>query len=245
MTKAVHSTPLNAPETAPDAAAETAAETEPTVTDEGPGRKLRANPRKCLVHGAGVGRRELIRFVRDPDGRLTFDLAEKLPGRGAWLTPTRSALAEARRKSLFARAFRSPTLMADDLEARLDAALRERIAERLGLARRSGVAVDGHDKLMAAIAGGFRVGLLIQARDGAADQKRRVATRLLAANPALACAGDMIDGAELAGALGRDSAIVHVGIAPGGHMQSLIRDLARLSLLNSNDSFTGSTELDR
>nr|WP_281503084.1 DUF448 domain-containing protein [Ancylobacter crimeensis] len=49
---------------------------------------------------------ELIRFVLGPDGQVVPDLTARLPGRGAWLTASRSALGEAIRRKAFARAFK-------------------------------------------------------------------------------------------------------------------------------------------
>ena len=45
--------------------------------------------RTCIITGETDNSSNLIRFVISPDGSLTPDLAEKLPGRGAYL-PCRS-----------------------------------------------------------------------------------------------------------------------------------------------------------
>jgi predicted RNA-binding protein YlxR (DUF448 family) len=41
--------------------------------------------RKCIVTGGTAEKSDLIRFVAGPDGQPVADLAEKLPGRGAWV----------------------------------------------------------------------------------------------------------------------------------------------------------------
>ena len=47
--------------------------------------KDRTEPeRRCVATGASGPTEDLIRFVADPDGVLTPDLAERLPGRGVW-----------------------------------------------------------------------------------------------------------------------------------------------------------------
>ena len=41
--------------------------------------------RTCILSGKTLPRERLIRFVAGPDGFAVADLAEKLPGRGAWI----------------------------------------------------------------------------------------------------------------------------------------------------------------
>ena len=41
--------------------------------------------RTCILSGKTLPRERLIRFVAGPDGFAVVDLAEKLPGRGAWI----------------------------------------------------------------------------------------------------------------------------------------------------------------
>ena len=42
--------------------------------------------RTCIVTGSALPRDQLIRIVSGPDGVAVVDLAEKLPGRGVWVT---------------------------------------------------------------------------------------------------------------------------------------------------------------
>lgn len=62
--------------------------------------------RSCILTRAVRPQDELMRFVLGPDGAVVPDLRRRLPGRGAWLTPTAAALGEAVRKRLFSRAFK-------------------------------------------------------------------------------------------------------------------------------------------
>ncbi|MEC7049093.1 MAG: DUF448 domain-containing protein, partial [Pseudomonadota bacterium] len=41
--------------------------------------------RTCILSRKTLPRERLIRFVAGPDGFAVADLAEKLPGRGAWI----------------------------------------------------------------------------------------------------------------------------------------------------------------
>ena len=57
--------------------------------------------RTCILSGKTLPRERLIRFVAGPDGFAVADLAEKLPGRGAWIEGD----ADARAAAPTARAF--------------------------------------------------------------------------------------------------------------------------------------------
>ena len=97
---------------------------------------------------------ELVRFVISPEGQVTPDIAGKLPGRGLWLSASAAAVAEAARGQRFARAARAPAAAGADLAERVGAGLAERCLNYLGLARRSGAAVTGYEKVAAALRGG-------------------------------------------------------------------------------------------
>ena len=51
--------------------------------------------RTCIVTGATLPRDQLIRIVSGPDGMAVVDLAEKLPGRGVWVSNSADALRQA------------------------------------------------------------------------------------------------------------------------------------------------------
>ena len=51
--------------------------------------------RTCILSGKSLPRDRLIRFVAGPEGHAVVDLAEKLPGRGAWVTARTDDLATA------------------------------------------------------------------------------------------------------------------------------------------------------
>ena len=61
--------------------------------DAGPGR--RAPERTCIVTRVAQAPEAMIRFVRGPDGRVVPDLRARLPGRGAWVSARRDAVATA------------------------------------------------------------------------------------------------------------------------------------------------------
>ena len=63
---------------------------------------------------------ELIRFVVAPTGEVVPDLKRKLPGRGLWISASRSAVADAAKRGIFSKGFRRdirlPASFADDTE---------------------------------------------------------------------------------------------------------------------------------
>ena len=67
-------------------------------------RRTRRKPRerRCLVTGEVRPKAALVRFVVSPDGAIVPDIAERLPGRGLWLTARRDIVAAAVAKRLFA-----------------------------------------------------------------------------------------------------------------------------------------------
>jgi predicted RNA-binding protein YlxR (DUF448 family) len=178
--------------------------------------------RRCIVTRAVRPKRELLRFVVDPDGRLVVDIAGDLPGRGLWVTADRETLERACRRNLFQAAARAPIKVPDHLVDTVEAALARRCLDAIGLARRAGEAVAGFEK----VRGWLRtsqVGLMLSASDGAADGRAKL--RALAGNlPVI----DLFSAAELGGAFGRDS-LVHVAIARGGVSACLVTESSRLA----------------
>ena len=181
--------------------------------------------RRCVVTGRSGPREALIRFAVAPDRTIVPDLAGRLPGRGIWVGADRAAVAEAARKRLFARAARAPVRAPEDLAEKVEAALALRAADALGLARRAGAAVAGYGKAETALRRG-RAALRIEARDGAAEGRRKL-DRLAPGVPVLSA----LTAGELARPFGR-ARVAHVVVLAGagaGLVERLRRDFARLS----------------
>ena len=75
-----------------------------TELDHGP--RSRGTERFCVVSRAVRPIEDMIRFVVAPNGEAVADLKHSLPGRGLWVTATRSALDRAVKVNAFARGFR-------------------------------------------------------------------------------------------------------------------------------------------
>ena len=75
------------------------------MTHSTPGRARAAHGTERLCASTGTVRPidDMIRFVVSPDGTAVPDLKRRLPGRGVWITATRTALGEAIARKAFAR----------------------------------------------------------------------------------------------------------------------------------------------
>lgn len=188
--------------------------------------------RRCIVTRESGPREGLIRFVVSPEGEAVPDLAERLPGRGLWLTARGDIVRRACRENSFSRAARRSVKIPADLPERLAGLLDRRCLEHVGLARRSGQAVAGFEKVRAAVAGG-RVALLLEASDGASDGREKIA-RIAPGSVTLS----LWTAAQLGGPFGRDAA-VHVAVLEGGLADRLLRDARRLEGLRSDGADPG------
>jgi len=177
--------------------------------------------RRCLVTRLRQPKERMIRFVVGPDGTLVADLAGRLPGRGLWLSARADVLDKARAQRAFARAVRGEVVVPPDLAATIAAGLARRLLDLIGLARRAGQAVAGFEKAREWLASG-RVGLLVEASDGAAEGREKLRA-LAPAVPVVA----PLPAAVLGQVFGRDHA-VHVVLAPGRLAAQVAAEAVRL-----------------
>jgi len=200
----------------------------------GGAQKTRTGPeRRCIATGESGPTDRLVRFVLSPDGEVVPDLAGRLPGRGVWLTADRALVERAVRKRLFSRGFRAGARAPEDLADRLEGLLAQRLVELIGLARKAGQAVAGFAKVRERLKAGQKgrpVGALVEAADGAADGKEKLA-RLAGELPRI----EVLTGRELGLAFGRDFAI-HAALDRGGFADRAIAEALRLGGLRATAS---------
>jgi uncharacterized protein len=163
-----------------------------------------------------------LRFVVGPGGEIVPDVAASLPGRGLWLTPRRDALERAVAKRLFARAARRPVVLPSGLADRVEALLVQRCCDAIGLARRSGIAVAGFQKVGEAVRAG-KVALLLSALDGAEGSRNKI--RALGRGLPLVT---VLTSAEMGGVFGRDH-VVHVALGGGRLSRRLLADAEKVA----------------
>ena len=179
--------------------------------------------RRCIVTRERLPKDRMIRFVIGPNRLVVPDLAERLPGRGMWLSAARDVLETRRVRGAFARAARGPVTVPPDLPEMLQAALVRRISEGLGLARRAGQAVSGFEKAREWLRDS-RAGLVVQAADGSTEERARFISS--ARGAVQVCTP--LSAAALGALFGRDRA-VHVVVAPGALAERIGLDCTRLA----------------
>lgn len=162
----------------------------------------------------------------DPDGQVTPDFGERLPGRGAWVSATRKAVETAAAKGSFARAFRTAARLPAEMDAgafagEVEAGLLKRMQEAIGLARRQGALVAGFEKVKAAFKSG-RGGVLITASEAGPDGVEKLG-RLAAGAPIVR----LLAGAELSAAIG-EAGVVHAAALKGAAADRIAAAAARL-----------------
>lgn len=181
-----------------------------------------APERKCLATGEVNPKRGLIRFVIGPDDQVVPDVAAKLPGRGMYVAAERDALELAMRKRLFSRGAKRQVTVPDGLIESVEAALRQRVVNRLAMARKAGAAVAGFEKVKDWLARD-RAAILLQAADGSPRGKTK-----LHRPGGRGSYFDILTGPELGLAFGREH-VIHAALA-AGRLADLFRDDAvRLS----------------
>lgn len=155
-----------------------------------------------------------------------------------WLSPRKDVLERACARNLFAKAARAHVRLPDDLATQVERALRRRCLDLVGLARRSGLAVAGFEKVKAQLAGGAAE-VLLQAGDAAEDGRRKIASLARACHPGLQVV-TLFTAEELGQALGR-GATVHVLLMPGGLSDRVCMEAARLQGLVGSEGGRSST----
>jgi uncharacterized protein len=182
--------------------------------------------RRCLVSGEVLAESELVRFAADPDGNVVPDIAATLPGRGMWVRADKSSVAAAAAKNLFSKSAKTPLKADANLAERVQRLLVARMQGDLGLARRAGHAVFGFDNVLRALDDKVPPALLIEARDGAADGRRKLAGSAYARGLKIETI-EVLTCAELSLALGREN-VIHAALKPGRLAERLIFDAGRL-----------------
>lgn len=176
--------------------------------------------RKCIATGDVRPTYRLIRFVVGPDDQVVPDILGKLPGRGIWVSPDRKALEKAATKGLFARAAKQSVKVPDDLVAEVDRQIARRVVDLISLARKSGEAVTGYEKVKDWLSKDYAE-VLIQASDGSGRGKSKLST------PQDGSYIGWLTADELGLAFGKQT-VIHGALASGGLTQRVVEEAQRL-----------------
>lgn len=184
-----------------------------------------------------------MRFVLGPEGAVVPDLRNRLPGRGAWVTPTAGAVGEAVRRKLFARAFKAAVTTSPTLAEEIDTALVRDLKGALSLANKAGAVVAGFRKVESALAKGG-VAALLHAAEAAADGRRKLAGALRkgpGGPTSTIPVFDDLSGDDLDVALGR-SGVIHAALLAGPGSEGCLARWRRLRIFRG---MAGSVEQPR
>src|SRR5262245_14061949 len=115
--------------------------------DSGPRTTKPGTLRMCALTRQVRPIDELIRFVVTPSGEVVADLKRKLPGRGLWVSGSRTAVADAAKRGVFSKGFkrdiRLPASFAEDTERLMVSS----VIEALAVAAKAGQVVAGFAKV--------------------------------------------------------------------------------------------------
>lgn len=116
---------------------------------------------------------DLLRFVLGPAGDVVPDIKRKLPGRGLWITATRTALKDAAARNVFGRGFRRDVKVAPELADHTEALIERAALESLAITRKAGLVIAGYAKVEATlIKKGLRA--LLHASDAGREGRRKL-----------------------------------------------------------------------
>ncbi|MCZ4352046.1 RNA-binding protein [Roseovarius aestuarii] len=187
--------------------------------------------RKCIATGEVQPKTGLVRFVVSPDGQIVPDVAEKLPGRGIWVSATPEALTKAAQKGLFARSAKQAVTVPDGLVEQVEKMMARRVVDLISLCRKGGHAVSGYEKVKDWLSKD-EAEVLIQASDGSERGKSKLST------PYGGSFIGWLTADELGQAFGRQTTI-HAALHAGGLAQRVVEEAARLKGLRVSDDGNG------
>ena len=191
--------------------------------------------RKCIATGEVQPKFGLIRFVVGPDGQVYPDVMGKLPGRGAYVAADRAALTKAVQKKLFSRGFKMQVTVQSDLVDEVERQLTRRVIDLLSLARKSGDAVAGYEKVKTWL-DKEEARVLLQASDGSGRGKSKLST------PHRGKYIGWLTADELGMAFGRQT-VIHAALASGGLSKRVVEEAQRLrGVRETDDGGKGRTE---
>jgi predicted RNA-binding protein YlxR (DUF448 family) len=185
--------------------------------------------RTCIVSRRELPQDALIRFVVGPDGVVFPDITGRLPGRGVYIAAQHDLVADAVKRSAFARAFKRAVVVAPDLVTEVERLLALQARQALSLAKKAGLVTTGFAKVDADVAAG-RAAALVHALDGRPDGIGKLDRKFRAVQLDRGQAVRIValfTSDELSLAIGREN-VVHAALARGGQTKSFLRCCARL-----------------
>ena len=188
--------------------------------------------RKCIATGEVFQKASLIRFVVGPRQQIVPDILGKLPGRGVWVLAQNSSLEIAISKQLFSRGAKQNVKVPDNLLLDIEKQLAKRVVDLISLARKSGQAVAGYEKVKDWLSKEV-ARVLLQASDGSERGKSKLST------PHGGSFIGWLSADEMGLAFGRQT-VIHGALASGGLTSRIVEEAARLKGVRITDGKDGS-----
>lgn len=176
--------------------------------------------RTCVVCRGEADRDDLVRIVLAPDGRPLIDYRGRLPGRGAWLHPTRACLAGLDNRAL-SRTFKAK-LSSEGLVDQLREAVERAVLDGLSHAAAAGLLLAGFDVVLRSLQAS-NAAFVVLASD-TAERTSKGVREVLGDTP---CAVVPFDRELLGHRIGRAPVAV-LGVLTGDASRHLRRQLRRL-----------------
>ena len=206
------------------------AQSDAAELDNGP--RSRGAERFCVATRAVRPVEHMIRFVIAPNGEAVADLKQNLPGRGVWVTATRSALDRALKANAFARGFRRDVRLAGDLVPRTERLLENAALDALAVARKAGLVAMGFAQVETALKREAVIALL-HAAEAAPDGVKKLdsALRQSRQSGSVRIIRILTTG-QLDLALGRPN-VIHAALLAGRASETFMARLRRLERFRS------------
>jgi uncharacterized protein len=200
--------------------------------DHGP--RSRGAERFCVVTRAVQPIERMIRFVIAPNGEAVPDIKHNLPGRGVWVTATRSVLDAAVKANAFARGFRRDVRLAGDLVCCTERLLESAALDALAMARKAGLVAAGFAQVETALKREVVIALL-HAAEAAPDGVKKLDSALKQSRQAKSVQIiRILTSAQLDLALGRPN-VIHAALLAGRASETFMARLRRLERFRSGD----------
>jgi predicted RNA-binding protein YlxR (DUF448 family) len=182
--------------------------------------------RSCIACRREGNKGSFLRFVLAPDGSVTPDIEEKLPGRGAYTCQSRRCLLDAAQRRQFSRAFKGVASVVDGqaMADLLQRVMEQRIAGYLSLANKAGATVSGGDAIERSLKGSRLPRLLVLATDTSASIAEKLSGM---ATRAAVPVAQVLSKEVLGQLMGKESDRSAVAVSSSGFAQSLMKEIER------------------
>ena len=127
----------------------------------------------CIVTKNTFPRTEMLRFVVSPNREIVFDVDEKLPGKGIWISADKDILQKAVQKKIFNKAAGMSVVIPENLTDIVLGKLQEKCLSLLAFTRKAGMLVFGFEGVKKALTN-MVVSVAFEADDAAQNGKDKL-----------------------------------------------------------------------